>query len=357
MSHEQGNLFLMDAASTGLTSLPGAFPANPPVSPVNEAVQKILDGCGRNFCLWCVQSVPCTCLRRTLAKFLALTLTEYGSANGLHFSFKLSASRSSRSCLVLKVSGLRINESDYGYWPTPNTVDANGGTRHSPGQAQLCHKVKEYPVMARPSPRATDAENGGPNQHGSKGDLMLPSAVMQWQTPVAADATGSRKGKGPGREDESGLQQQVKNWTTPQAHDHQGPGNPQRIGRYGTKAGGCNLVYEVANWSTPLESDWRSICASPETMEKNCRPLREQTGQWAKDTCNTNGKSRGLYLNPRWELQLMGMPPDWLDGVEPEEPQSKRSGTAPSRKSRKSSRAQSKDSSNTNTRKRKRTNK
>jgi hypothetical protein len=30
-----------------------------------------------------------------------------------------------------------------------------------------------------PSPRATDGSKGGPNQRGSKGDLMLPSAVAQ----------------------------------------------------------------------------------------------------------------------------------------------------------------------------------
>lgn len=30
-----------------------------------------------------------------------------------------------------------------------------------------------------PTPRATDGTKGGPNQRGSKGDLMLPSAVME----------------------------------------------------------------------------------------------------------------------------------------------------------------------------------
>ena len=29
-----------------------------------------------------------------------------------------------------------------------------------------------------PTPRATDGTKGGPGQRGSKGDLMLPSAVM-----------------------------------------------------------------------------------------------------------------------------------------------------------------------------------
>ncbi len=34
-------------------------------------------------------------------------------------------------------------------------------------------------VVMLPTPRATDGTKGGPNQRGSSGDLMLPSAVMQ----------------------------------------------------------------------------------------------------------------------------------------------------------------------------------
>lgn len=43
-----------------------------------------------------------------------------------------------------------------------------------------------------PTPRATDGTKGGPNQRGSSGDLMLPSAVCQLlPTPRAMDAHGS----------------------------------------------------------------------------------------------------------------------------------------------------------------------
>lgn len=41
-----------------------------------------------------------------------------------------------------------------------------------------------------PTPRASDGEKGGPNQRGSSGDLMLPSAVAQLlPTPVASEGT------------------------------------------------------------------------------------------------------------------------------------------------------------------------
>lgn len=38
-----------------------------------------------------------------------------------------------------------------------------------------------------PTARATDGTKGGPNQSGSKGDLMLPSAAVQWPTASARD--------------------------------------------------------------------------------------------------------------------------------------------------------------------------
>jgi hypothetical protein len=42
-----------------------------------------------------------------------------------------------------------------------------------------------------PTPRATDGTKGGPNQRGSSGDLMLPSAVHHLlPTPSVADSTG-----------------------------------------------------------------------------------------------------------------------------------------------------------------------
>lgn len=42
-----------------------------------------------------------------------------------------------------------------------------------------------------PTPRATDGTNGGPNQRGSSGDLMLPSAVQLMPTPTSADSKAS----------------------------------------------------------------------------------------------------------------------------------------------------------------------
>ena len=69
--------------------------------------------------------------------------------------------------------------------PTPRSSDTNGVGQHGTGGADL-----RTTVALLPTPRATDGTKGGPNQRGSSGDLMLPSAVVQLlPTPQASDAT------------------------------------------------------------------------------------------------------------------------------------------------------------------------
>ena len=62
--------------------------------------------------------------------------------------------------------------------PTPRTTDMNGPGAHGRGGLDL-----RTAVTLLPTPRATDGTKGGPNQRGSSGDLMLPSAVMHLPNP------------------------------------------------------------------------------------------------------------------------------------------------------------------------------
>jgi hypothetical protein len=80
--------------------------------------------------------------------------------------------------------------------PAPNSSDSQGGPRAVPerrtsGGPDHGPRLRDVAPLL-PTPRATDGTNGGPNQRGSSGDLMLPSAVMLLPTPTATD------GKGPG---------------------------------------------------------------------------------------------------------------------------------------------------------------
>jgi DNA (cytosine-5)-methyltransferase 1 len=74
--------------------------------------------------------------------------------------------------------------------PTPTTTqrgtDANRDTR--PDAGPNLHNA----IALLPTPRAGDGEKGGPNQRGSSGDLMLPSAVHRLlPTPEASRAGGT----------------------------------------------------------------------------------------------------------------------------------------------------------------------
>lgn len=66
--------------------------------------------------------------------------------------------------------------------PTPRALDASGVRGRTPNRsAEANAKAGETltdVVRLLPTPCAVDGTKGGPNQRGSSGDLMLPSAVM-----------------------------------------------------------------------------------------------------------------------------------------------------------------------------------
>ena len=76
--------------------------------------------------------------------------------------------------------------------PTPTTRDHKDHTirrePHRPDDTDtLARALTDVPCALLPTPRATDGTKGGPNQRGSKGDLMLPSAVNLLPTPAVND--------------------------------------------------------------------------------------------------------------------------------------------------------------------------
>ena len=72
-------------------------------------------------------------------------------------------------------------------WATPKANDAEkrGNVAHRPHMPELVGQAQAWPT-----PKGTDGTKGGPNQAGSKGDLMLPRAAAQWPTPAARDSKG-----------------------------------------------------------------------------------------------------------------------------------------------------------------------
>ena len=97
----------------------------------------------------------------------------------------------------------------------------------------------------------------------------------------------------------------VNAWATPQAHDVT-QGNPNRVGRFGTKAGGRNLTDESVAWATPTTRDWKDGSATAE-VKTNCL-LGRQAPRSMK-----NGNASPLTLNPLFVEWLMGWPIGWTD--------------------------------------------
>ena len=87
--------------------------------------------------------------------------------------------------------------------PTPTAQLAiNGGSQHPDKRRAGGHgpTLADEVEHLLPTPRASDGTKGGPNQRGSKGDLMLPSAVVQLlPTPSVADAAGGHERRGGAR--------------------------------------------------------------------------------------------------------------------------------------------------------------
>ena len=78
-------------------------------------------------------------------------------------------------------------DSEHDGW-APTTLGRSLGPSASQGGVQQPQGPPTDPRLTLlPTPRATDGTKGGPNQRGSSGDLMLPSAVVQLLPTPTAD--------------------------------------------------------------------------------------------------------------------------------------------------------------------------
>lgn len=152
---------------------------------------------------------------------------------------------------------------------------------------------------------------------------LLPSApvtdgteCLSWGTPRASLGRGN-----PMKRAARGMiegQVILASWPTPTVN-----GNNNHKGA--SQKAGDGLATVVKAWPTPTARDWRSGKASPETMERNARPLNEVAALGEPSAS----------LNPSWVESLMGFPPGWSE-VSPLAPVSPKK-TGKRRESRKES--------------------
>ncbi len=78
-------------------------------------------------------------------------------------------------------------------WPTPTQQDGEGeGQAKRAVNPERSNDLNDFVQLASwATPRMTDGTHGGPNQHGSKGDLMLPSRASLMASGPTLNGSGA----------------------------------------------------------------------------------------------------------------------------------------------------------------------
>lgn len=255
----------------------------------------------------------------SLKMFLLSELAEQTKSSVL---WKQQATPAGRSWLVLGLAEPRKSETASGSsagWPTPSAGNFNDGESPETFLARRTKLKKQF-------------------KNGNGAGIPLGVAVKMWPTPRCADGMHhpiptkedvEQYEKNRGRKEQR-LEYEVGRqtcWPTPQAHDCQGPGNPARVGRFGTKHGGRNLNDEAALYAG---------LPAPESPKRNGKSpiyshyqayIHEFGISWARTIrrwWNANERRTKSRRNWRplpalvshrlwspWVAQLMSYPSDW----------------------------------------------
>ena len=181
-------------------------------------------------------------------------------------------------------------------------LDSRGSTlyrltwkeRVTPSGRRICALRASVPRISAnacsswPTPQAFDGAHGGTDKRslsGGRSNLVDRAlVVLGWVSPVSNDANGSTYAYSRGNHSKIAL-----------------------------KLPGQALL---ASWATPACRNWRNGLASPETMERNARPLNEQAVQFVASGATPNGSTASTgkrgQLNPAHSRWLMGLPVEWL---------------------------------------------
>lgn len=233
-------------------------------------------------------------------------------------TWKRQATPCGRQLSRLVPSMRLIDATACGLWPTPAATDATGNVESSASKAARGSGGVNLPTAALslwPTPTAADHKGPNPLDRRPVSHDDLPTRVMRtamWPTPTAVD--GSR-GALPPRPWDTGvpLTQRVAMtlWPTPSVASATG-GQASRSGDRKDEMLLGGLARSL--WATPTHRDHRSILASPETHDRNSRPLLEQVGRvlGAAPSGSPAQTERPGGLAPEFVCWLMGFPVEWL---------------------------------------------
>ncbi len=196
--------------------------------------------------------------------------------------------------------------------------------RRQVGQTTRDELLLAGQAQAWPTARGSDGAKGGPNQRGSSGDLMPPSAAAQWATPTRGDGDGGQTEPSEARRRGGGdrsLRVDAAQWPTPQAHDGRRPGSDA------TSTQGANLKRDVETWPIPQAADANKASSRyrpPGTGQLNLNNLVNWSGLPSSrpvqtivsgDESSPSDPTSRRRLNPRFVEWLMGLPPHWVEPI------------------------------------------
>lgn len=182
-----------------------------------------------------------------------------------------------------------------GEWPTP---DCNTST-YSNGLMgpNIRQAAKEWST-----PKASDAEKGGPNMSGSKGDMPLPAMAAHWPTPRAEERQQHNSADAG-----MALSAAVSSWPTPTTRDNKGGGIA--VTRPDGKSRMDMLDWKAESFSPPglpISGGPTSFSSSPGSHRP--WPLVASASGGTRPDLSTRKR-----LNPVFVEWLMGWPLFWTN--------------------------------------------
>lgn len=160
------------------------------------------------------------------------------------------------------------------------------------------------------SPRASDAEKGGPNCRGGRGDPILPGQACQWPTPNTP--SGGRtlppevcaaKGATPNGKRQVPLEMVAAYWPTPASRDHKGENSEAHVT---TNSTGRMHMDQLPNF-VAYSPQARTIPDGPISSLPNPGALPHSLAQPSEKLPRLLRRR----LNPFFVEFLMGWPPGW----------------------------------------------
>lgn len=248
----------------------------------------------------------------------------------LESNYRDWVTRSMNLSLLLRQILVRvIGGSGSSFWPSARANDSEkrGEIDCENQRNGLVGAVNNWPTA-----KATDGAKGGPNQRGSSGDLMLPSAAAKWTTPKASEMN---RGNCPSERSRAmpGLLSQAQNWDQTAPEIEPNSGIPYRENMWATPkasqggadktsenhTGAPNLKAQAGSWGPPTARDHKDGATTMENTEVNGLLGRQVLG-FSHPTPEIQDGGESLpkvpgsrpRLNRVFVSWLMGAPPFWI---------------------------------------------